>query len=242
MKILKTIGSIFALVAFVGMISCSRSEDPVVATGSSGISHMRALAISQTLTVDGATTQTGAFTAASTIAVTGVATLTGGTVYPSATAVIWTTGGPATSTTAPGADVACSDGDRYWSEVQVPYNVTLTGISYLVGSVGGTDSVFVDLYNSAGAVVATSDTVGAATIVGTAAQIQSVAFGSTYAAVAGKYYISLQFNGTTAKFRGYAVTGSKFIAASASGTFSTPAAITPGTTWTTSKGPVAALY
>ena len=139
-----------------------------------------------------------------------------------------------------GTDTACSDGVSYFVEVNVPYNRTLTGLAYQVGSTGGTDKVIATLYSSAGAVLANSATAGAT--VGTAAQIQSVAFLSTYAAVAGRYYASVTFNGTTAKFRTYPIPGSLFIAGSEAETFGTVTNITPGTTFTADKGPLCYLY
>ena len=143
-----------------------------------------------------------------------------------------------------GNDTAPTDGPRWWTEVQIPYKVELTGISYLIGSVGGTDSVVVDLYNSAGSVVARSigtDT-EAADLVGTAANFQSVAFSSVYTADPGKYYISLQFNGTTARFRTYTIPGSKFITDTSAGTFKTSASLTLVTTFTANQGPIVMLY
>lgn len=159
------------------------------------------------------------------------------------TTVHWTKGGAATAV-ATGTDVACSNGARWWSEIDLPYNVSLTGLAYLVGSVGGTDSVMVHLYNAAGTLVATSKKTGAAhgVIVGTAAEFQSVAFSAAYNAFAGKYYACVQFNGTTAKFRAYLIPGSKFIANTATGTWDTPANITPGTTFVASKGPIIMTY
>ena len=127
--------------------------------------------------------------------------------------------------------------------MDVPYNVTLTGIAYLIGSVGGTDSVVVQLCNSAGVEVATSRNPGtAANLVGTAANFQAVAFDTPYAAVAGKYYAVVQFNGTTAKFRAYPIPGSKFITGTAAGTWGTKADITPGTSFTADKGPIIMTY
>lgn len=139
-----------------------------------------------------------------------------------------------------GTDSACTNGVSYFVELNVPYNQTLTGLAYQVGSVGGTDSVIAALYNSAGVVVANSALAGAT--VGTAAQIQSVAFLSTYAAAAGRYFASVTFNGTTAKFRTYPIPGSKFIAGSEAETFGTVTAITPGTSFTADKGPLCYVY
>ena len=167
---------------------------------------------------------------------------------PISNPVLWAAGGSTVLATS-GTDVACANGNRFWVQLDIPYDVTLTGIAYLVGSVGGTDSVVVQLHNSAGVEVATSKKTGAnhGALVGTAAQFQSCPFyvGSTatpYAAVAGRYYVSVQFNGTTAKFRAYPIPGSKFIAGTAAGTWNTKANITPGTTFTADKGPIIMTY
>lgn len=179
-----------------------------------------------------------------TAAITGISTLTGGVSFASGSTVHWAKGG-APVAVATGTDVAASAGDRYWTEIELPHNATLTGLSYLIGSVGGTDSVMVHLYNSTGTQVATSKKTGAAhgDIVGTAAELQSVAFTATYAAVAGKYFAAVQFNGNTAKFRAYLIPGSKFVAATAVGTYDTAvSSITPGTSFVVSKGPVIATY
>jgi hypothetical protein len=202
-------------------------------------------------TVAGATGNT---VIAGTLGVTGITTATGAVVMnggyttPNLSPVIWAKGG-ATVTAATGADSACTNGRRYWVEVDIPYNVTLTGIAYLIGSVGGTDSVVVQLCNSAGVEVATSKTTGVThgAIVGTTATFQSCPFAvgatpTTYAAIAGKYYAVVQFNGTTAKFRTYPIAGCKFITGSALGTWNTQANITPGTTYTAGKGPILMTY
>ncbi len=177
------------------------------------------------------------------LGVAGVTTVTGGLVLPSATSFIWSVGG-ATLLATSGTDQAPTSGPRQWVQVNIPYNVTLTGIGYLIGSVGGTDSVVVELYNSAGTNVArsiASDT-EAADLVGTTANFQNVNFSSTYAAVAGIYYISLQLNGTTARLRTYPIPGSNFVANTAAGTFKTGAAITPGTTFVADEGPISYVF
>lgn len=178
----------------------------------------------------------------------GILTPTGGIVLPNASPVIWAKGGSTVLATS-GTDKACSNGARWWVEIYIPYNVTLNGIAYLVGSVGGTDSVMVHLYNSAGTLVASSKHTGAThgAIVGTAAQFQSCPFYSggsttTYAATAGLYYATVQFNGTTAKFRTYPIPGSKFIANTAAGTWDVAANITPGTTFVADDGPILMTY
>lgn len=174
-----------------------------------------------------------------TLTVTGASTLTGGVVLASQPTIYPAVGGMWQLATA-GTDSACTNGTSYFVGVNILYNQTITGLAYQVGSVGGTDSVIAVLYDSAGAVVANSALAGA--VVGTAAQIQSVVFLTPYAAVSGRYYASVTFNGATAKFRTYPIPGSKFIAGSEAETFGTVTAITPGTTFTADKGPLCYVY
>lgn len=191
-------------------------------------------------TVAGATGNTSV---GGTLGVTGIFTPTSGVALPTESTHIWTVGGSITAVT-DGNDAACSDGDRYWTEIMIPYNTTITGGSYLVGSVGGTDSVVMQLYNSAGTEVATSKTTGAnhGALVGTTAEFQNLDFVTPYVATAGVYYVGVQFNGTTAKFRTYTIPNSKFVAATAGGTWDTQAGITPGTTFTVNVGPIVLTY
>ena len=157
---------------------------------------------------------------------------------------IWAVGG-ATLLATSGTDTAPTSGARFWVEMQIPYNVTITGIAYMVGSAAGsTDSVIVQLYNSAGTSVATSKTTGAhhGVKVGTAANMQSVAFSTPYVATAGQYFVSVQFNGTTARFRSYPVPGSPFITGTVAGTYDVTANITPGTSFAADKGPICLTY
>jgi hypothetical protein len=182
--------------------------------------------VTGTMTVDGVSTLTGA------------ATLTGGYTVPTMTTVLYAAGGAPLLATA-GTDIAQVAGTIYWVEVMIPYNVTLTGVTFLVGSVGGTDSVVCALHNSAGTQVA----ITTRAIAGTAAQLQSIAFTSTYAAVAGKYFISVQANGSVAaRLRAYPIPGSKFVASSTTGTFGTIGNLTVGTTFTADKGIISAVY
>ena len=138
-----------------------------------------------------------------------------------------------------GTDTACTNGDRYWPRVFVPHNALLPGIGYLIGSVGGTDKVIVELTDSEGTNVATSALAGVT--VGTLATVQKVPFTATYAAVGPAYYFAVvQFNGTTAKFRTLAAStnyASTQICNTAAGTFGTPADMTPGNTCVADKGP-----
>lgn len=139
-----------------------------------------------------------------------------------------------------GTDTACTNGTGYVSSLWLPCNKTLTGIFYLIGSVGGTDKVVASLHDGTGALLANSALAGAT--VGTAANIQSVAFTATYAARAGRYFIALTFNGTTAKFRTYVIPGSPGLTDAVTQTFGTAASFTAPTTFTASEGPMGGVY
>jgi hypothetical protein len=141
-----------------------------------------------------------------------------------------------------GTDTACTNGTAYVGSVFLPMNATVTGIQYLIGSVGGTDKVIASLHSSTGALLANSATAGAT--VGTAANLQQVAFTATYNAVGPAFYfVALTFNGTTAKFRSVpAFTNAGVIGNGVTQTFGTPAAFTAPTTFTADKVPVASLY
>lgn len=164
-------------------------------------------------------------------------------IYPvagNAPSAIWAQGGTTVLATS-GTDVACTNGTVYYVEVVPLVNKVVTGIAYLIGSVGGTDKVIATLHDASGNVLANSALAGAT--VGTAANIQSVAFTATYQVFAfTRYYIGLTFNGTTAKFRAYPIPGSPFYAGSATQTFGTAAAFTPAGTFTADKGPISLLY
>jgi len=192
--------------------------------------------------VVGATTL-AATTVSTTLGVTGVTTATGGIAYATNAPFNWSAGGGVIAVT-DGNNSTPTGGPRMWVEIFIPRNVTLTGIGYLVGTVGGTDSVVVELFDSAGAVVARSiatDT-EAADLVATTAEFQKVPFSSTFNAVVGTHYISVQFNGGTARVRTFTIPNSGFVANTAAGTFKTGASITPTTTFVANEGPVSFVY
>lgn len=119
---------------------------------------------------------------------------------------------------------------------------TITGLSVLVGSTGGTDLWCVGLYNSAGVLVANSALAGATA--GTAGTWQQFAFTTAYQAAPGTYYLALQSNGTTAHpavYNGPAL--ASIISGSQTGAFGTLAAISSlSTTYTAALAPVCLPY
>jgi hypothetical protein len=164
-------------------------------------------------------------------------------VTPISARTRWATGFTQVAATS-GTDTACDNGSVWAAQVYVGENCTLTGIEYLIGSVGGTDKVIAYLFDSTGVVVANSALAGAT--VGTAATLQQVAFTATYAAKGPQTYIvGLQFNGTTAKFRTIpAYTGQESMRIKQTGgVFGTSAPLSPvATALTDAVGPVLSTY
>ncbi len=174
----------------------------------------------------------------------GAGTITESSSYSS---VVYALGG-APGIATDGTDVACDDGDRHISQIMIPNRMTITGIFYMVGSVGGTDSVIVNLFDSGGNLVTGGTSITSAAdaevLVSTTAIFQKVPFeDGTITIDPGVYYISAQFDGTTAKYRAYVVAGSPFVALTLAGTFGTAVlTITPGTSFTASEGIIGGVY
>lgn len=171
---------------------------------------------------------------------TGTVTAAGGYVGTGPTR-IGVVDGVITATT--GTDVGYVAGDKFVSEIVIPYNVTLTGAAILNGPTVGTDSVIVCLFDSTGAAVATSALAGTAT--SGADAWQEVDFTSTYAATSGRYFVGVQGNGTTDNFHALAAGGLNSTAQNTddNGSFGTVSDIgTPPTSFTADVGPVMYVY
>lgn len=182
------------------------------------------------------------------IVATGDLTVGGGVTTSRAniSRTIWNKAGAVHSLTT-GTDVAADDGSRHFTEIYIPYTTTVTGIFYLVGSVGGTDSVVAELFDINGDLVQKASSlaglVEAGHIVGTAVEFQQVDFEDGPIIVSpGLYYTSVQFNGTTAKYRAPLTTGVPYGADIQSGTKWVPASIVPDSTWTVDEGIYGGVY
>jgi hypothetical protein len=149
---------------------------------------------------------------------------------------------PAAATS--GTDTTPADGTQFVSSLWIPANKTLTGVAYLIGSVGGTDKVYAALYSSSGALLANSSVTSGGATVGTAANVQTLAFTATYAAKGpGLFYVGISMNGNTARLRSVpAHCQAGLFAGSVSQVHGTVAAITAPTTFTADKAPVAFVY
>lgn len=126
----------------------------------------------------------------------------------------------------------------YFAEIFVPANATITGVAVYNGSaVSG--NMKVGLANSSGVVVATS----ASTAASGTTVYQRVPFTGTYAAVGpATYYVLTFYDNNTQRPTAFTV-GNCAANKQTGQTFATGfTTITPGTTFTTALGPVAALY
>ena len=143
-----------------------------------------------------------------------------------------------------GTDTAFADGTQFVTSIFIPVNKTITGIAYLVGSVGGTDKVYAVLYDADGAVLANSSLTDGGATAGTAAQIQTLALTATYAAKGpALFYVGISANGGTAKIRTVpAHMQSGIYAGSVAQTHGTVAAITEPVTFTADKAPYVFVY
>jgi hypothetical protein len=145
-----------------------------------------------------------------------------------------------TAFTGYGTDTAGIATQVWVSEVRIHGNSLITGISFLTGSVAGTDSVIVILYDANGNVVANSALAGT-TVTSSTTAFQRVPFTTPYQAAPGLYYIGVSTNGTHAKIQTQPA-GDHNAGIITAQTFGTLVAITPPTTFTASKGPVAMTY
>ncbi len=160
------------------------------------------------------------------------------TEYPSLMGTRFYAGGIAPIAATSGTDTAGVNGTVWIGELKLCQNTLITGLAYLIGSVGGTDKAIAMLFSSSGALLANSAVAGAT--VGTAATFQNLDFTTAYQANPGLYFVGIQFNGTTAKIRTHA-TG-YHLTTSVSQTFGTPVAITPPTSFTADKAPFVSTY
>lgn len=124
-------------------------------------------------------------------------------------------------------------------ELQVPFNTLVTGLAFLIGTVGGTDKAIAIFYDGVGNVLANSALAG--TTVGTASTFQRLAFVTAHPAGIGLHYVGIQTNGTTARLQ--TQQGGNHNAGVITGqTFGTPTAITPPSTFTANSAPVVMTY
>jgi hypothetical protein len=150
---------------------------------------------------------------------------------------------PALTSLTSGTNVTPVAGTRYSCSIYVLHNMLMTGIGYLIGTVGGTDKAIAELHDADGKLIATSALAGVT--VGTAATFQELPFTAPVQVLQGWYYLSITMNGTTARLRAIATAlgiSQVALAKSATGTFGTVGDLTVPTTFTADTGPIAYTY
>lgn len=188
------------------------------------------------------------------LAVVGTSAFTGATAF---TGAVTQTGG-ITPTTAPlsipnwwpsavtsGTDTTPADGTLFLTSITPPVNFTATGVGYVLGTIGGTDRVVVNLWSAAGVNLAQSTTASNGTVAGTTATYQKIDFTATVALTAGtRYFIGVAAKGNNCRLRTVPVGADLFTmyAGSVAQTHAATTTISPPSGFTADKAPVCFLY
>lgn len=150
---------------------------------------------------------------------------------------VFHTGDAAPGVATTGTDTTPVVTETYLSRVLIPHNTSVTGVAILNGSaVAG--NVTVILYDSNGYPVAQS----ASTAQSGTAAYQRIPFATAFNATGpGLYFVGVQFNNTSARFRTHAL--GVFTAFKKTGeTYGTATQITSPNTFTADQGPIASTY
>jgi hypothetical protein len=132
-------------------------------------------------------------------------------------------------------------GTIYYAELHIEKAMTVTGVGFLTGAASANDAWIVSLYSATGTKLANSALAGGATVSNNA--LNEFAFTAPLAVAPGKYWVGLQTNGTTDRFRTVAAsTFADLRTKSAVGAFGTLPALTVPTTFTADVGPIAYVY
>jgi hypothetical protein len=155
---------------------------------------------------------------------------------------VLTYGSPFVAFASAGTSAVHVAGSWYRGEIFVPALASFTGLSVLNGATAGTDNMMVAVYDAAGNRIANSAVAGV--LSANANTFQDVAFIAPVLLPPGRYFVGVQFNGTTATTRRQAAADGGFAACSiVAGTFGTvPASFTVPTTFTAAASPIATLY
>lgn len=184
-------------------------------------------------TVRGTLTATGGLTSTAALTPTGGINAQAGTL-----STCFHSGGVGVAAVGTGTDKTATNTETYIVEVNIPYNVTLTGISILhLGT--STGNVQFSLADSTGAVITAAQTASTAAVA--AAAYQQVPFAVAYAAKGpAKYFILMQNSGSN-HFRAHNI-GNFGASKKTSETYGTFTAVTPPTTFTADLGPICDVY
>lgn len=227
-----------------GTITTTLSRSPVFNNAPNPVTIGTALSVNSLTSAGAVSGTTGTFSGAvSGTSGTFTGALSGAPVSGTAPNIALWVGGFIPDSLTAGTDTTGVANQQWIGSLWLSHNMTLTGVSYLIGSVGGTDKAIVALYNAAGTtLLANSTTASSGTTVGSAGTTQSLAFTSPYAATAGLYWVTVQTNGTTAKIRTQPL-GVSWNGVQAAGGAAPAATIgSLPTTFTAAYAPIAVMY
>lgn len=141
-----------------------------------------------------------------------------------------------------GTNTTPTAGTIYVTEFSVPINMDITGLAAMNGGTVGTDKAIYAIYSAAGALLATTALAGVTTAGANA--FQEIALTTTYPAIGGRrYFLAVQYNGNTTRFRSIAASTYLNLTISQAGSFGTLAALDPLPTATVADvGPIMYAY
>lgn len=177
-----------------------------------------------------------------TLVASGIITPTGGIAAAASSSIspryVITGGYPPIATTS-GNNSTPSTTETYVTEIFVPANMTVTGVSVFNGS-DVTGSMTVGLATAAGVPIAAA--ISASTAGSGTDAYQRIPFAAAYAAIGpATYYIQVQYNSATARYNTHTV-GNFGCQVQTTQTYGTMASFTPAGTFTTNVCNMASLY
>lgn len=159
------------------------------------------------------------------------------TAWAGTAPTVFNTGNAKTTAAADGTDATAVNTETYISEIDIPVQTTLTGVSWM-GLATSTGNVQFSLADSTGAVIAAAQTASTATAA--TANYQAANFAATYLAKPGKYFLLMQNSGSN-HYRAHTV-GVFGCSKKTGEVFGTFTAVTAPTTFTTALCPIAATF
>ncbi len=139
-----------------------------------------------------------------------------------------------------GNDTTPVSGTIYLAQINIPVGFVVTNISCLNGSAAATDKYVYGLYNGSNGALIASTALAGVTAANTNVFQTVIPLTAPYTAALtnGIYYIALQTNGTTTRFRTITANGANDLTKSQTGVFGTLPQITLPTTFTVNVGPI----
>lgn len=160
----------------------------------------------------------------------------GGGQPATVTTVFWGSSSGATN----GSAIVLDPDTRYWIELFIPFDITVTGLSFGISGSDVDTAAIVELHDNDGVILAHS------TLAGTTVPNASYAilpFTTPLDVSAGRYFACIILdNGGVVQLRADTSNNGVYVCGDASGTFGVAANITPGTTYNSGDGLICSTY